>query len=100
MNIRDHIDPITGFLMIPPGQLLKEEFLDPMGITIEKLCNDTGLDASTVTAIIDGTELISLLADTKLCEYFGLSKGYWIRAQCSYELRQSSLLGVKWLERK
>jgi addiction module HigA family antidote len=76
-----NLEPVT------PGEILKEEFLDPMGITISQLCRDTGLDESQVKGVISGELRITEGIGKTLCEYFGLSDGYWLRVQMSCDKR-------------
>lgn len=73
------INPVT------PGELLKEEFLDPMGITQYRLAKELGVPAQRIGQIIAGKRSISADTDLRLCRFFGLSNGYWLRAQAEYD---------------
>lgn len=73
---------------VTPGEILKEEFLDPMKITISQLCRDTSLDESQIKGIIKGELKITEEVGKTLCKYFGLSDGYWLRVQGSYDRRK------------
>ena len=75
---------------ITPGEILKEEFLDPLGITVYRLCQDTPLREDQVGAIIKGKRTITDETDAALCKYFGLSRGYWRRMQISYDQRKKA----------
>jgi addiction module HigA family antidote len=75
---------------VTPGDVLKEEFLDPMNITAYQLCKDTGLSQTQVSEIIKGKRAITDETDAALSKYFGLSRGYWRRMQVSYEQRKKA----------
>ncbi len=73
------IDPVT------PGELLKQEFLEPMGITQYRLAKEIQVPAQRIGAIIAGKRSITADTDLRLCRFFGLSNGYWLRAQAAYD---------------
>lgn len=70
---------------VTPGELLKEEFLDPMGISQYRLAKEIGVPAQRIGQIIAGNRGITADTDLRLCRYFGLSNGYWLRAQAAYD---------------
>lgn len=70
---------------VTPGELLKEEFLAPMGITQYRLAKEIGVPAQRIGQIIAGNRGITADTDLRLCRYFGLSNGYWLRAQAAYD---------------
>ncbi len=74
-----NIDAVT------PGELLKEEFLDPMGITQYRLAKEIGVPAQRIGQIVAGKRAITADTDLRLCRFFGLSNGYWLRAQAAYD---------------
>ena len=74
-------------MTITPGEILKEEFLDPMGITVYQLCKDTALSQVQIDEVIAGKRPITGEIDTALSEYFRLSPGYWGRMQASCDRR-------------
>src|SRR5687767_9111954 len=73
------LDPVT------PGELLKEEFLEPMGITQYRLAKEIGVPAQRIGEIVAGNRSITADTDLRLCRFFGLSNGYWLRAQAAYD---------------
>ncbi|MFE8073546.1 HigA family addiction module antitoxin [Marinobacteraceae bacterium S3BR75-40.1] len=73
------IEPVT------PGELLKEEFLDPMGISQYRLAKEIGVPAQRIGQIVAGKRSITADTDLRLCRFFGLSNGYWLRAQAAYD---------------
>ncbi|MBK1673195.1 addiction module antidote protein, HigA family [Ectothiorhodospira shaposhnikovii] len=70
---------------VTPGELLKEEFLDPMGISQYRLAKEIGVPAQRIGQIIAGKRSITADTDLRLCRFFGLSNGYWLRAQVAYD---------------
>ncbi|MFZ9284270.1 MAG: HigA family addiction module antitoxin [Candidatus Nanopelagicales bacterium] len=74
------LDPVT------PGELLLEEFLKPMNITKYRLAKEIGVPAQRIGEIIKGKRSITPDTDLRLCKFFGLSDGYWLRAQAIHDL--------------
>ncbi len=74
-----NLDPVT------PGELLKEEFLEPMGITKYRLAKEIAVPAQRIGEIVAGNRSITADTDLRLCRFFGLSNGYWLRAQAAYD---------------
>jgi addiction module HigA family antidote len=70
---------------ITPGELLAEEFLKPMGISNYRLAKEIGVPAQRVGDIVAGKRSISADTDLRLCRFFGLSNGYWLRAQAAHD---------------
>ena len=70
---------------ITPGELLKEEFLDPMGISQYRLAKEIGVPAGRIGQIVSGKRAITADTDLRLCRFFGLTDGYWLRAQAAYD---------------
>lgn len=78
---------------VSPGELLLEEFLKPMGISQYRLAKEIGVPAQRIGQIAAGRRAITADTDLRLCRFFGLSDGYWLRAQAAYdtELAQAAL---------
>src|SRR3970040_2787935 len=70
---------------IHPGEILLEEFLKPMGITQYRLAKETGVPAQRISDIVAGKRAITADTDLRLCRFFGLSNGYWLRAQVLHD---------------
>lgn len=79
MEPEEYIRPVT------PGELLKEEFLVPMGISQYRLAKETGIPAQRIGQIVLGRRSVTADTDLRLCRFFGLSDGYWLRAQVAYD---------------
>ena len=80
---------------VTPGELLQEEFLQPLGITKYRLAKEIGVPAQRIGEIVAGRRAITADTDLRLCRFFGLSSGYWLRAQAAHdtEVAQRALAG-------
>jgi addiction module HigA family antidote len=70
---------------VTPGELLLEEFLLPMGISKYRLAKEIGVPAQRIGEIVSGKRAVTADTDLRLCRFFGLSNGYWLRAQAAYD---------------
>jgi addiction module HigA family antidote len=70
---------------VTPGELLREEFLVPMGISQYRLAKEIGVPAQRIGEIVLGRCAITADTDLRLCRFFGLSNGYWLRAQAAHD---------------
>lgn len=70
---------------VTPGEILLEEFLRPMGISRYRLAKEIGVPAQRVGDIVAGKRAITADTDLRLCRFFGLSNGYWLRAQAAHD---------------
>lgn len=70
---------------VTPGELLREEFLVPMGISQYRLAKEIGVPAQRIGEIIAGRRSITADTDLRLCRFLGLSDGYWLRAQAAHD---------------
>jgi len=68
-----------------PGELLLEEFLKPMGISQYRLAKEIGVPAQRIGEIVGGRRSVTADTDLRLCRFFGLSNGYWLRAQAAHD---------------
>jgi antitoxin HigA-1 len=73
------LNPVT------PGELLLEEFLKPMGVSQYRLAKEIEVPAQRIGDIVAGKRSITADTDLRLCRFFGLTNGYWLRAQAAYE---------------
>jgi addiction module HigA family antidote len=79
MSRASKIAPVT------PGELLNEEFLLPLGITRYRVAKEIGVPAQRIGDIVAGKRSITADTDLRLCKYFRLSSGYWLRVQNRYD---------------
>lgn len=71
---------------VTPGELLEEEFLIPMGISKYRLAKEINVPAQRIGDIVMGKRSITADTDLRLCRFFNLSNGYWLRAQVAHDL--------------
>jgi addiction module HigA family antidote len=76
----DRFDPLT------PGEILKEEFLEPMNISQSKLSRDLDIPVSRINDIVNGTRAITADTAVRLAEYFGIGADFWLALQSKYEI--------------
>jgi antitoxin HigA-1 len=72
---------------IHPGEILLEEFMKPMGISINKLARDIAVPPGRVSAIVNNKRAITADTALRLSRYFGTSPEVWMGLQADFELR-------------
>lgn len=79
---------------IHPGEVLREEFLIPLGLTAYRLSKDIGVPQTRISEIL--AEKRSISADTarRLGRYFGTSAQFWLGLQNAYDLEEEDRRGV------
>lgn len=75
--------------LIPPGEILLEEFLRPLEVSQEQLAGDIDVPKSRVTAIVKGDRSITADTALRLGEFFDTSPEMWMNLQADYDLRQA-----------
>lgn len=76
-----HLDPIH------PGEILLEDFLKPMQISINKLARDIDVPPGRISTIVNGKRSITADTALRLGLYFGVSPELWLNLQTDYDLR-------------
>jgi len=71
---------------IHPGAILREEFLEPMGISAYALAKAIGVPRNRVTALLHGDPAINADTALRLGRYFGISAEFWLGLQTTYDL--------------
>lgn len=67
------------------GEILKIEFLDEFKLSQNALAKAISVPPNRINAIVNGTRRVTADTDLRLCKYFGLSEGFWLRLQNTYE---------------
>ena len=75
--------------MIHPGEILLEEFIKPMGLTLAKVSRATGIPASRLTEITKFRRGISAETALRLAKYFGTSAAFWVGLQAEHDLEEA-----------
>jgi len=79
--IKNILDPIT------PGEILREDFLGPLGISINKLSRDLSVPPNRISEIVNGKRAITADTALRLQRYFEVEAQFWLNLQTEYDLR-------------
>jgi antitoxin HigA-1 len=71
------------------GEILKEEFLNPLAMSQNALAKAINVPPNRIHAIIRGIRKITANTDLRLCKFFGLSNGYFLRLQMGHEIMET-----------
>lgn len=77
---------------IHPGEILKEEFLDPLGISAYKLSKETFIPQTRISEILKGKRRITADTAIRLSRFFGTSDKFWLGLQDDYDLEEEKSL--------
>lgn len=75
-----------------PGEILKEEFLNEIGMSQNQLAHAIGVPPNRIHAIVNGTRNITADTDLRLCKFFQLSEGYFLRLQNAFDTLEAKRL--------
>jgi len=78
--------PRQKMAAIHPGEILREEFLNPLGISAYRLARDTSVPPRRINDIVRGVRAISADTALRLSRYFGMSERFWLNLQTRYDL--------------
>jgi addiction module HigA family antidote len=73
----------TKLTPVSPGEMLLEEFLKPMALTQYRLAKEIGVPQRRIGEIVAGKRAVTADTDLRLCRFFGLSDGWWLRLQAA-----------------
>ena len=76
-----HLDPI------PPGEILYEEFMQPLGISMNALARDLDVPPNRISEIVNGKRAVTADTALRLAKYFGTGAELWLNLQSDYDLR-------------
>jgi addiction module HigA family antidote len=71
---------------IHPGEILREEFLGPMGISQYRLAKDISVPPRRINEIVHGKRSITADTALRLGRFFGMSAQFWLNLQTRYDL--------------
>lgn len=80
-----HSSTITDDLSTP-GEILREEFLEPLGVTQYELAKRIGVDQTRISRIVRGRQAITADTALRLGAFFGTTPQFWLRLQEGYDL--------------
>ncbi|MEA3415070.1 MAG: HigA family addiction module antitoxin [Thermodesulfobacteriota bacterium] len=81
MNTKELIDPIT------PGEILRDDFMEPMGLSINKLARDLIVPPNRISEIVNGKRAITVDTALRLQRYFKVEAQFWLNLQSEHDLR-------------
>jgi len=81
MNAKELLDPIT------PGEILREDFMEPMGLSINKLARDLVVPPNRISGIVNGKRAITADTALRLQCYFNIEAQFWLNLQSEHDLR-------------
>ena len=82
MNTKKLLEPIT------PGEILREDFMNQLGISINKLSRDLSVPPNRISEIVNGKRAITADTALRLQRYFGVEAQFWLNLQTEYDLRK------------
>ncbi len=83
---------------VHPGEILKEEFLAPLGMSVYQLAKKMHVDAQRINPIVLQKRSITPETAVLLAKVFGTSELFWMNLQAAYDLREARVANKKRLE--
>jgi addiction module HigA family antidote len=83
-----------------PGETIKEEFLVPLGMSVNALAKELGIGAARLNEIVRGRRGVTADTALRLARYFGTTPELWINLQTFYDLRMAQRRSGRTIERK
>jgi antitoxin HigA-1 len=71
---------------VHPGEILLEDFLNPLGVSQYRLAKDTSVPPRRINEIVRGTRAITADTALRLARYFGTTERFWLNLQTHYDL--------------
>lgn len=71
------------------GEILSMEFLKPLGLSQNAVAKAIAVPANRIHAIVKGSRAVTADTDLRLCRFFGLSEGYFLRLQAAYDTAEA-----------
>jgi len=81
MDTKKLLDPII------PGEILREDFMEPLDISINQLSRDLDVPPNRISEIVNGKRAITADTALRLQRYFGVEAQFWLNLQSEYDLR-------------
>ena len=101
IDLADVIDAGRGVMKpVRPGDVLKTEFLDPLGISAYRLAKDIAVPLTRIAAILAGRRAISADTALRLARYFGTDAQSWVNLQARYDLETARRAAGKRINRE
>jgi addiction module HigA family antidote len=72
---------------IKPGEILREEYLEPLGVSLNRLARDIDVSVGRISEIANGKRAITADTALRLEKYFGVSAQFWLNLQSRFDLK-------------
>jgi addiction module HigA family antidote len=92
--VKNHMRPIH------PGEVLREEFMVPLGLSANALARALGVTAARVNEVLRGRRGITGDTALRLARYFGTDAESWLNLQSAYDLRVAEIANGKAVQRQ
>jgi addiction module HigA family antidote len=87
VDLSDMVEPDAAPLPpAHPGDVLRHDFLEPLGLSANALALALRVPANRITAILNGERAITAETALRLARHFGTTPGFWLNLQKNYEL--------------
>ncbi len=83
-----------------PGETIKEEYIVPLGMSVNALAKELGIGAARLSEIVRGRRGITADTALRLARYFGTTPELWLNLQAFYELRMAQRKSGRFIERQ
>jgi len=90
----------NGMRPVHPGEILKEEYLVPLGLSVRALAKALHVPAPRINEIVRQRRGISADTAMRLARHFGGDARSWLNLQCSYDLRVAEIKNAKRIQRE
>ena len=80
----------TKLRNIHPGEVLREDFLIPLGISQYRLAKEIGVTEARISAVCSGKRAVTADTALRLAAFFGTSSGFWMGLQAGYDTEEAA----------
>ena len=84
---------------VHPGEILREDLMSPIGLSINRLARDLRVPVTRVSEIVNGRRSITADTALRLARYFGSSPQFWLNLQAAYDLEVATRRSVEQIAR-
>jgi antitoxin HigA-1 len=90
----------NGMRPVHPGEVLREEFLEPLGMSVNALAKELHVPTPRINDVVREKRGISADTALRLARYFGGDAQSWLNLQAMYELRVAEIGSIKKINRE
>ncbi|HBB88016.1 MAG TPA: addiction module antidote protein, HigA family [Blastocatellia bacterium] len=90
----------NGMPPVHPGEILKEDLMKPLGLTVKGLARELKVPVTRMSEIVNGRRAINADAALRLSRYFSNTPEFWINLQAAYDLRVTIHSSASRIERE